>query len=824
MQHWSLPPLNSGENGISTCVGTYLLSGFNVVSGAKQLNNPYQRIYSNLPAHVMIYFTMSYWAVDSWNAGADYFQLALDSKMFTIASPANYKQFPPTTCGNTLYEDLGNVRLFGRVNHQASTLTFKVITQFDQASDNEAIGIRDINLLFVSTSSSITENICEKASITIGTALQCSCIEGQFQNTSALCQNCHSSCASCFNYGSKYCYECSFGYGFDGTRCVSCSSACSSCNGKGINQCNSCKSGYLLFNNNTCISANTCIFPMSITGCNTYCEPPCGHGLSYYYEKTNSCIKDCSTAVVLVDDLYFKCSTEFSVSKLLHPIRYLDVDLPENLQRIRAIRGMNIISIRVIPSMFKRAVRKFTSLILPDEFYKSRLSSSFLVNFVDDLVLLGILLAAEIMLACLQYIFICSKFTSPEILVRSLRMLTGWNLPLMLIATNVGDVIFFASLEFRRPQLNTGFGSFSYTLSIFILVMISCFLIFVAYLSHKAWKIQSRNRSNMDYLTFSDFAKKWRKFQVIFGGCGHSSAFNQPFFLVYTLRLASPMIIAAFLYKYPFFQSILYTTLSVAILVYLCWRRPIKSKLSSLNLTVIEVALFIVNLSIVALSITTLVDGEYKRMKEALESVIIAANYFIDAIAIFFLCIKSINILLIVREQHREKSSKVTATWLQLLFIPFQQGGMSFEQVNLYSKDWIDVKETHLQSIDLSSQRFGINFTNSALKTDNREQLEFNQSHRARELRQENSRKIVPIRTREEDNVNFMGDFYNLNNNNPSQMRFQQQIAIDSLQEAENRINSNTRDVLQSPKREMDESERNGVNKHKERLKRILQL
>ena len=288
---WTSPDITNSVS-YSTCGSTYLVGGYETFNTINQLDTGFIRSYTGLPSHAMIYFTITIWAIDSWNANMDYFKVQFDSTTFTGWNSWDYNNFATSDiCGNSLYQDLSGSRIFGRMTHSLSTLTMKIISELDDDSSNESLGFRDINLLFITSPTVTTETLCGKASIAIGGSLECSCDEGQYLS-SGVCTACHSSCGSCFGFGADYCYQCASGYGFNGAKCVQCDSSCSRCYGTTNSQCNECQSGYVLVTNNTCVPQSNCNSPLSVTGCGRYCDPPCQNIYWSYWD--NTCLSTCN--------------------------------------------------------------------------------------------------------------------------------------------------------------------------------------------------------------------------------------------------------------------------------------------------------------------------------------------------------------------------------------------------------------------------------------------------------------------------------------------------------------------------------------------------
>ena len=1014
---WTTPAL-VGTADYSTCSGTYLLGGYNVYAGSQQLDKAFTRTFDNLPSHTMIFFTISIWAIDSWNGNQDYFQVQFDSTIFNSWNNWDYHTFTTQLCGDDWSADVANVRLFGRVLHSATSLVFKMVSQFDQDSINESLGFRDIDFLFVKNSNNPTETMCAKASLPIGAPFECTCDEGQY-DLSGVCTPCHSTCASCFDYGSDKCFQCAAGFGFNGDNCVQCDSTCVTCYGAGNKQCNSCQSGYLLVNNNTCVPETNCTSPLMMTGCGRYCDapcpsgqwqlwnntcsltcdfplqqaetqtslnllnpihiciypcsdeeylywdgtcqsdcispliqrfegeklfcdfpcavnevalwntsckstctfpyvqstiknrticsypclpgeylypngtcssfpcdpyfitvqqedknfcnypcpsdefaywngscthncsfpyiestrnnrgiclppcspsqylysdgiclnscdpyfindqegdisyckspcpsdkfvyhngsclnscespflstlvssthicrypcsfnqylypngsclgqcgfkyipradgdkkycdswcpasqwinyndscqascdhpmrtvsnysgdfclPPCSDSSYYYYPSSDTCENSCQGKAIIVDKLYQACLADPAMEavRLLHHIKYLDVSSPRKVQKMKIMRANNILSTRVTPSMFAVSVKDIQANPLPSVFENRGIHSSFLVNFINDLVLLAILFTAEILLTLLKFATIKCRARPLATTIEYLQVITRFNLPLMLLATNVGDIIFFSIIEFRSYNPNNSGASVSLALSIIMLIAVIALLSLTSYLVYKVKKMKSRVSDGRAPLSFTAFVNKWRNFQVLFGGCDLASSLSESFFLIYTIRIALPMLAAGSLEMIPFTQSLFYLGLSITMIGYILLIKPIKSKVNVINVLLVEAALLMVNTCGFILTILDAKqngndisnDGNnnYNYARFSLGQAIIVGNYFIEYIAIAFLVIKVFIVMVDAYKLRKKEEYRAEKTvWLQIFFIPFQQGIYCFEEAQV---------------------------------------------------------------------------------------------------------------------------------------------
>ena len=458
---------------------------------------------------------------------------------------------------------------------------------------------------------------------------------------------------------------------------------------KDRNYCDKTCSNYQLWNG-TCV--NSCDSPMRLltNTSGTFCYLPCDDVSEYYFPENKTCETTCNGTNQTIDDLYLICFENTSesslrsvtLSKLLHHIRYIDVDFPEKLGNITIMRGTNILSPRVIPSMFTKVTNWATRLSLPYVFEYYFLPSSFLANFGDDLILLAIIIAASVISFLFEKIFSrtgCSRFKT---FFNRLRVLTQWNLPIMVIVQNTGDIFFFAVIEFKTLDLTQVAPSIvSFILCLIMLALVISVYVLGILLVKKSQQV--KKESTEFYHKYLHFVDQWEKFQVLFRGYNDKNPISQSFFLIYSMRLLLPMLIASSLYTFPLVQTILFAVITTLMLIYLMTQKPVRRRFDLINVILIE---FLILLSDVCLLCLVIFDGNQATTRKSLGEVVIICNYCLDGLAIISLIIKSILVTrsaLDFRKQNKRKQEH--STWLQLLYLPLQQGSLGFEQVQVDS-------------------------------------------------------------------------------------------------------------------------------------------
>jgi len=730
IKSWSASKLVDSTKYSYTCNGACLLGGYNILgpSGASTAGQYFQKTFTDLPSsHTAVYISFTMYEIDSPDA-VDYVQVTVDTQSFSTYGRAYSTTGLPNICGNPAYPtytETPNDRLFIKMPHSLSTLTLTFTMRNNEPSTNESWGFKDIRILFVTTSATISTTMCMISPAGAGTGYACLCQEGYYDtsgNGNGPCQQCDSACSSCFGSSADTCYQCASGYGFDGTQCVKCDLSCSVCHGSAANQCDVCPSGQLLLNRETCQDPTVCVSPLAVTtdACsNSYCDNPCypsqylltngncratcdsplrkkagivgkhclmpcDDPLQFYHVENGKCDYECDTWVSIPEGLYLACMPPpYSISRLLHYVRYLNIEMPDRLQNLTLKRENNILSLRVAPKMFKNVRRGFVKI--PGYFSISPyLSTSFFVNFSDDLILLGTVLTFGLGFLLIELFFkILNRFPKMEFIFERFRMLTLWNIPIMLVLVNTGDIIFFAVLEFRSYHYEYSKAGFSLTMGIIMFIIVIILLLASVGFSCVAYSIKATGPVNVLSKRYVRFASTWQTVQVLFRGFKGTNGFYQAFYPLYCLRIALPMIFSAGMYDDPLAQVILDLCINAFMILYLVFVRPLKVKADLVNLILLEMIFLVANISCLVLVILHLNKTEGDGARIVFGDIILGCEIAIHVLSISAMCVK---LGLTAREAYTEKTKKSgndKTIWLQLLFIPLQQGCFGFEQVQM---------------------------------------------------------------------------------------------------------------------------------------------
>ena len=230
------------------------------------------RTYEDLPDHNMIFFTIYVLILDGWSS-SDSFSLKFDDiEVEFEAFPDGQTSFPTNACREGSERVGFQTTLQGKIPHEGSQLTFKLINKVTQDLLDRYLGFRSVSLLFATVPvASRTTKLCGDLRA-ISHPNNCLCPEGSYYD-GADCIGCDPACRMCLGPSRSDCVICATDYMFNGTHCIKCHLSCEECFGETVNECTKCKSDKFLIDT-SCVDA--CNYPLidKHTDPKT-CESPC---------------------------------------------------------------------------------------------------------------------------------------------------------------------------------------------------------------------------------------------------------------------------------------------------------------------------------------------------------------------------------------------------------------------------------------------------------------------------------------------------------------------------------------------------------------------
>ena len=182
----------------------------------------FERNYTDLPPHDLVAFSINFTLIDSWDA-TDSLAIQIDETDVArlYVKKGSVATFNATLCGNTTRKDAKDAILSGKTPHTGSMMKLRVMNYMDSVSTDESFGFRDVQLIFLNSSSqstiisswcSMTPNFTQT---TINATTKCNCDV----ISPGICASCPANCTSCIGSTSSDCLECASGYYFNGDSC-----------------------------------------------------------------------------------------------------------------------------------------------------------------------------------------------------------------------------------------------------------------------------------------------------------------------------------------------------------------------------------------------------------------------------------------------------------------------------------------------------------------------------------------------------------------------------------------------------------------------------
>ena len=281
--------INSTQRLTSCSDGLSYLGG----PGLQTLNGYFERTYTNLVSHDIIYFGFRIIVGGAWQS-THYFSVQFDNgtpKKFYLATAV---QAPTIIC--SLNHTIGTY-VVGRRFHTANSLTMKVTWSFQGGlSPLPFIGMKDLRITFVNKTTSDIEDIyLTTGNLTIPDSAACS--GNKYYNAlTTSCASCNSACENCFGAAATQCYEFSWGSTYTGTVFTDCSGNCNLCGGT-PSQCYLCWGGsYVLDTDHVCKSSCTSPYVSMADGARNKCIRPCTAGQFMLYNET--CVNSCGFPLI----------------------------------------------------------------------------------------------------------------------------------------------------------------------------------------------------------------------------------------------------------------------------------------------------------------------------------------------------------------------------------------------------------------------------------------------------------------------------------------------------------------------------------------------
>jgi len=316
---WSCTRLVNNAVKHSNCGGNFLMGGFNVmggdgIGGANPSYGQYfYRTYNSLiPPHNQLNLTFTVFPIDSWDGTTadDHFKVDADGTVIDGWHFSGFAGYTMPLCGGS-WDEFPPVRVYMTLPHQALSLTLKFISYLNQNSQDESMGIREIQMDFVNmTTPEIS--VCGRSNGTPLPNRACPCNstkEFMRPPNSGTCFPCHLSCKTCTEETLNDCTSCDPGFYLNSAtkgKCLPCHPTCATCTGGNANQCLTCTNNWFLVVSTCYPTCNYPLYNQTIGGIN-HCYTPCPSQFAFW---DASCSTQCPSPpyIQTINNTYSLCN------------------------------------------------------------------------------------------------------------------------------------------------------------------------------------------------------------------------------------------------------------------------------------------------------------------------------------------------------------------------------------------------------------------------------------------------------------------------------------------------------------------------------------
>ena len=420
---------------------------------------------------------------------------------------------------------------------------------------------------------------------------------------------------------------------------------CDQCSSSTINSCMSCASGFDYYED-----LSLCALP----------ETP-----STPESPVNNIIKPTQTSTSVLTKVYNAITkgstTGFSAAvagKIFSNIKYLDIGYSSDLQRALKEWKSSFVSIGLDLDPPQGLQDHAPELGVPPTFEKYDVSSDFLINFWEGIIVLLFMVALFGILRALEYSLKASKHRILSS-IRKARFMSQ-NLLYSQFYGIFADIVMFSILNYRTQNLGEGLASLGFVLSALLLIITAIVIAFqfdllvrYQHLKTNKGELEKFLQGNQgSFISFEDFKD--------------TSLFRQSFVFLLVLRDFLFSMILTTLFEHPLAQTILILVLNLAVIALLLWSQPFKNRCGFLQQIYYELVTLAVNICVIILAFKDNANIEAYDLRQNTGKFIIITNLVFNVTVIAFLVY---DIIMAAREAYQKyqtkKSKKISPISLQ---------------------------------------------------------------------------------------------------------------------------------------------------------------
>jgi len=233
-----------------------------------------------------------------------------------------------------------------------------------------------------------------------------------------------------------------------------------------------------------------------------------------------------------------------------------------------------------------------------------------------------------------RYLALKIKIPFVVFLVNKLEKALRWNLFLTFLVSNYAEITLFSIIDFSSFKASSFLSVLSFLLALFLILVGLYFL----------WKMITVSRDitkNADQDDNSNIVdEKWGAFETLYEPYKNDSFWTQGYLFILSSRIVLCYLIIAVLYRYPIFQSVILSLLSLLSLIYIVIIKPMDETRELIENIVFEFIILMVNVFVIALAVLDEQNGYREKLGTAIVVCNTAARILSTIFVIYALCSK----------------------------------------------------------------------------------------------------------------------------------------------------------------------------------------
>ena len=497
-----------------------------------------------------------------------------------------------------------------------------------------------------------------------------------------------------------------------------------------------CSNQEFLYSNSSCLQVCDIPFIQGLNASVQTCSFPCQSSL--YLDSNGSCISACpNSSLVIQDGLLRVCQllpqivsieqpdsfifsptiktiTQTAVfagsilrpnspnsafmtalAKIVKYVKNLDVPILDSVRHElnSQASGPFSLSLTFTVPMPSELEAQFTKKSLPAIFNSSGYHSSFIVNHWESMSTYLILFVLGWLATKMETIVEKhwrKKFIVIAI-VKRIRVIARWNFVLFVLFNTYDDLTFFPILEISTLKLDSPAAIVSFSVCIIMTVIAFFILAKTAWICRDVSRINNNTIDKTPHENKKLIYKKWGNYQVLFAGFKDVSLITQSYLFISTVRIVICYLFVGLLYQHPLVQTVQLTIMSVMMVIYILWKRPINDLVSLIIIISYEIMALIVNICVLILAVSDSLHTLNKQMQTHLSHVILVVNTIINTFGGVVTWIYIVTGMWSAYKASKKYGLGGKTSWIAVPLASYQNPGMDFDD---YSCVYVDPSTT----------------------------------------------------------------------------------------------------------------------------------